>query len=386
MDGSTEKGSAREELGDQGERAIVARLLARIAAAPDTDRLLVPAGDDAAAVALPESEAAVLTTDTLVEDVHFRPVWTTARDLGWKLVTSAASDVSAMGAKPLAVVVSITAPERMRVDELEALTAGELEACAAYGIALAGGDTSAGRHLVLTATVLGSALSSGLVRRSGAQVGDVVGVTGVLGEATAGLGALEVLFGAEKPEAEWALRPRPPLLEVEERLIELGADQAPAAAIAGAAARFLCPAPTLPAGPILAAAGVTSMIDISDGLASESYWIADCSGVGIAIDQTRVPIGPGARAWADRAGRDPLSMALGGGEDYELLFTVPRELWVSLVARLQEAGIHVTAIGDVVPASEGCLLVTPAGDRRPMPHAGHEHFRRHATIIEPSVP
>lgn len=386
MENRRGQSTAPEKLADWGERALLARLLGRITVAGDTDRLLVPAGDDAAAVALPEGEAAVLTTDTLVEDVHFRPIWTTARDLGWKLVTSAASDISAMGAKPLAVVVAITAPERMRAAELEALTAGELEACAAYGIALAGGDTSSGRHLVLTATVLGSALSSGLVRRSGAQVGDVVGVTGMLGESAAGLGALEVLFGAEKPEADYALRPRPPLLEVEERLFELGADQAPAAAIAGAVARFLCPAPTLPAGPLLAAAGVTSMIDISDGLASESYWIADSSAVGIAIDETRVPIGPGARAWAERAGLDPLTMALGGGEDYELLFTVPRELWVSLVARLQEAGVHVTAIGDVIPASEGCLLVTPGGDRRPMPHAGHEHFRRHATIIEPSAP
>ncbi len=210
MDETTGKGRAPEHLADWGERAILARLLDRIAAAQGANRLLVPAGDDAAAVVLPGSEAAVITTDTLVEDVHFRPVWTTARDLGWKLVTSAASDVSAMGATPLAVVIAVTAPDTMRADELEELTAGELEACTAYGMALAGGDISAGRQLVLTATVLGSASVGGTraaVRRAGRGL---VAVTGMVGEAAAGIGRSGSALRRREARSRTCPAPPPP--------------------------------------------------------------------------------------------------------------------------------------------------------------------------------
>src|SRR4030095_2646837 len=184
---------------------------------------------------------------------------------------------------------------------------------------LIGGDTTASSILVLTATVLGGGQPGQIVRRSGAHLGDLVVVTGVLGEAGAGFGILDKLYGADPPPKERWLRPESPLPELSDRLREREFDRPVADDLAEAARRFLRPYPPLATRPLVAAAGATSLIDISDGLASEADWIAQESEVGIVIDAKDVPLGAGTRAWADYRGLDPMDLAWGGGEDYELL-------------------------------------------------------------------
>jgi thiamine-monophosphate kinase len=344
------------------------------AAAPD-GRLLVSAGDDAAALLLPAGEAAVLTTDTLVEGTHFRRPWTAPQDLGWKAVMSAASDVSAMGGRPLAAVVAVSAPPAMTAAEFQALMTGAEMAAKEAGFLITGGDTTAAAILVLTATVLGAAPPQDLVRRSGARVGDLLAVTGVLGDAGAGLGIVDKLFGEDPLPADgrW-LRAESPLAVIAERLRERGFDPPAATALAESARRFLRPSPPFAAGPILSSGGATALIDVSDGLASEATWIAEESGVGIVIDSARVPLGAGARPWASYRGIDPITLAFGGGEDYELLLTVTESAWSDLDRRLRAIGVWGTVIGTVVPESEGVTWRGPDGFRRPLAGEGYEHF------------
>lgn len=366
--------SAPWSLASVGERALLREVLRKLRAAAPDERLLVSAGDDAAALLIPAGEAAVLTTDTLVEGTHFRRPWTAAQDLGWKLVMSAASDVSAMGGRPLAAVVAVSAPPAMTAAEFLALMTGAELAAKEARLLLTGGDTTASAILVLTATVLGTAPPQDLVRRSGARVGDLVAVTGVLGEAGAGLGIVDKLFGDDPPpDGRW-LRAESPLAVIAERLGECGFDPPATTALAEAARRFLRPSPPFAAGPILSSGGTTALIDVSDGLASEATWIAEESGVGIVIDAARVPLGAGARAWASYRGIDPITLAFGGGEDYELLLTVPESAWSELERRLRAIGVWGTVIGTVVPESEGVTWRGPDGFRRPLAGEGYEHF------------
>jgi thiamine-monophosphate kinase len=368
--------SSSKPLSEHGERALLRDLRAQ-SASPEVagPKLLVPIGDDGAVLAVPPGEAAVLTTDTLVEGTHFNRAWTAATDLGFKLVTSAASDIGAMGGRPLAAVIAVTAPAAMLAAELLDLMAGCREAAALFGLSVAGGDTTAGDRLVLTATILGGAPPAALLRRSGARIGDLLVVTGTLGEAGAGLQILRSLFEVDPPAGERWLRAGSPIDEIPVRLRAQGFDAALSLALQGAVRRFLRPTPPLAAGPALAAAGVTAGIDVSDGLASETAWIAAESDVGLALDATLIPIGRGAAAWGAKGGFDPLGLALQGGEDYELLLTVPPAAWPHLRARLAELQVTATAIGEVVPAREGVTLRTADGTRRPLPPGGYEHFR-----------
>lgn len=366
--------SAPWSLASIGERALLGELLAKLRGPTPGDQLLVPPGDDAAAMLLPAGEAALLTTDTLVEGTHFRRSWTAPGDLGAKLVMSAASDVSAMGGRPLGVVLAVSAPPAMTAAEFLTLAAGAESAAREAGVVVIGGDTTASPILVLTATVLGGAPPAALVRRSGARVGDLVAMTGVLGEAGAGFGAVDLLFGADPLAEDHWLRPESPLAQIDERLRARGFEPGAAESLAEAARRFLRPAPPLAAGPLVSKLGATSMIDVSDGLASEATWIARESQVGIVIDGDRVLLGRGARAWAGYRGIDPLTLAFAGGEDYELLLTVPEGRWSELERGLRAIGVGVTAIGVVVPESEGITCRGVDGFRRPLTDQGYEHF------------
>jgi len=177
------------------------------------------------------------------------------------------------------------------------------------------------------------------------------------------------------PKDRW-LRSESPLEVLGERLATLALEPQSAAALAEAVRRFLRPSPPFAAGPVLAAGGVTAAIDVSDGLSSEVDWIAQESGVGIVIDADRIPVGAGARAWAAYRGLDPLSLAFGGGEDYELLFTVPERSWSALERKLLGMEIRVAAIGQVTTESEGVTCRGADGFRRPLPDPGYEHFGR----------
>ena len=242
-------------------------------------------GDDAAVLAVPSPGQLLLSIDLLVEGVHLDLSLGSPADAGWKAIAVNASDIAAMGGRPLHVVAGITAPPGT---DLDAISEGMVEACSSYGIALVGGDLSTGGSVVLAVAITGTCDGRAPVLRSGAKAGDVIWVTGPLGASAAGLEHLRCRGaacphepGAAGPALEHLVRAyRRPLARVRE-------------------------------GRAAATAGATAMIDVSDGLSKELDHIGSDSGVGIRLHY--VPAAKGAS----------LAQALGGGEDYELVFTAP---------------------------------------------------------------
>lgn len=297
-------------------------------------------GDDAAVLVPAAGKYQLLTTDMLVEDVHFTLATTSLRQLGYKALVVNISDIAAMGGIPRHAVVAVALPPRLEVEAVVALYDGLKEAGREFTVNIVGGDTVSSREgLVINVTLLGEAGPHGVIRRSGAQVGDVVGVTGTLGDAAAGLALLAAGAGDKYDFA-------PPLLAAHRQ-----------------------PRPQVAAGLALAAAGVSSMDDISDGLASEAHEIARASGVGLRLQAEAVPLSPAVRAAAAALGRPALDWALYGGEDFQLVFTISPD-------RLAAAAVPVpiTVIGEVVPPAQGVVLVTRQGTV-PLEARGYNHFR-----------
>jgi thiamine-monophosphate kinase len=264
-----------ETLGSIGEVAALARVFPRL---PAASAALLGPGDDAAVLSAPDGRF-VVTTDMMIHGPDFRLAWSSAHDLGWKAAASNLSDVAAMGAVPTALVVALAAPASTRVVFLEEFADGLRDGCAAMapGCGVVGGDLSVSPTLTIAVTAFGDLEGRGPVLRSGARVGDVVAVSGVLGQAAAGL---RLLFA----DAVGALRTAHP---------EVAAQ--------------LAPTPPIADGRLAALAGATSMIDLSDGLALDARRVAEASGVAIELSLGAV----GSRE------------ALDGGEDHSLLATFP---------------------------------------------------------------
>ncbi|MHA7817568.1 MAG: thiamine-phosphate kinase [Pseudohaliea sp.] len=252
------------------------------------DAIRLGIGDDAALLELPPGEVLVTSVDTLVEGVHY-PEDTFPEDVGYRALAVAASDLAAMGASPLACTLALTLPE---ADELwlQAFSEGLARACADCRLPLAGGDTTRGPATVITLQVLGACPADAVLRRNGARPGNQVCVSGTLGGAAAALAILEERWHPG-PEAADALL-----------------------------ARFNRPTARLALGERLRGVA-TAAIDVSDGLLADLGHIAAASGVAIALDSAALPLAP---ALAD-AGERGRAWALAGGDDYELVFTLPAE-------------------------------------------------------------
>jgi thiamine-monophosphate kinase len=304
-------------------------------------------GDDAA-VTVPGGATAT-SVDALVEGVHFRRETASLRQIGRKAISTALSDLAAMGAEPGEAYVVLGVPEETSEAELLELGEGLAEVTRETGTTLAGGDISRAPVLTLAVTVVGHApRPEDFVTRAGARPGDVLVVTGRLGGAAAGLLLLE--------EAE------PGAL-----------DLADADALRR---RQLDPTPRLAAGRALAAAGATAMIDISDGLAGDAGHVAAASGALLVIDAEALPIAPGVEAVAAAAGRDPLELAVSGGEDYELLAALPPDVVASAREALGAAGTPLTAIGKVEGADDAGVRAEvrlPGGGA--VPSRGYDQLR-----------
>ncbi len=288
-------------------------------------------GDDCAVLELGAGRLLLATTDLLVEDVHFRRRYATAADLGWKALAVNLSDIASMGGRPRWALVALACPEGVTVEEAEAFYTGMLELAGAHDVAVVGGDTSASpRGWIVNVTLLGEAAPASVLR-STATPGDVVAVTGALGRAAAGLAVLE------RGTAPAGVAP---------------------AAVEEVKAAHLRPRPRVREGQWLAAAGgVTAMIDLSDGLATDLGHISEESRVG-----------------ADALGADPLAWATGGGEDYELLVTCTPGAFARLADGLAAAtGTRLTAIGEIAPAGEG-VRYRDASGREVAVAPGFEHF------------
>ena len=334
---------------------------------PIDDDLVQGIGDDAAVYRVGEGRVHVVTTDLLVEGVHFDRTFVPMRYLGWKALAVNVSDVAAMNASPRWATVGLGLPNNVSVEQLEALYEGLAEACAAFGCTIVGGDTVAAARLHLSITLIGEAAEDAVVYRRGARPGDLLCVTGDLGSAAAGLRVLlSGKQGMEGGSGDGSGGDGAPGDGTEG-----GGGALPLADFAYAVERQLYPRPRLDRVKHWAERGVRphALIDVSDGLASEVHHLCRASGVGAVIEGGLIPVHIQTLRAAERFGEDPATFALYGGEDYELLFAIPE----SLAAGLDSDTFAV--VGQVVEAEEGVTLRQPDGEVIPLNPGGFEHFR-----------
>ena len=309
-------------------------------------------GDDAAVITASEEEVLLLTTDLLIEGIHFDLMYVPLRHLGYKAVMVNLSDVYAMNGTPRQITVSIAISNRFSLEAVEELYAGIRLACSRYGVDLVGGDTSsshAGLYLSVTAT--GTALKEEVVYRHGAQENDLIFVSGDLGSAYVGL----LLLEREKKVFE-ANPDMQPDFENVDYLLE----------------RQLKPEARRDIIELLKELNIkpTSMIDISDGLASELHHICKQSGKGCTIYEDKLPIDPLTFEHAVAFSIDPTTAAMNGGEDYELLFTISQKDYDKIKERLE-----VTPIGHITDAASGLQLITKKGVVYPIQAQGWNHLK-----------
>ncbi|MCB0621946.1 MAG: thiamine-phosphate kinase [Saprospiraceae bacterium] len=311
---------------------------------------LTGVGDDAAVIDN-NGYLTVVSTDMLVEGIHFDLMYFPLKHLGYKSVVVNLSDIFAMNAWPRQITVSIALSNRFSVEALEEIYDGIRTACSHYGVDLVGGDTtSSPRGLILSVTAIGQGEAGKLAYRNGARVGDLICITGNLGAAYLGLQILE-------REKQLYLSNPGIQPELEEQQYLIG--------------RQLKPEARMDMIELFAKNGLvpTSMIDISDGLASELFHLCKQSGVGAFLEESGVPIHPDAEMAAINFKLDPITCALSGGEDYELLFTIdPKDL--DKVKYLPD--IYIA--GEIVKASDGVKLHTKGGNIHDLKAQGWRHF------------
>lgn len=281
-------------VGDLDEEALLAHVFPLL---PEGGATLLGPGDDAAVVAAPDGRV-VVSTDVLVEGRHFRRSWSGGRDVGRRAAAQNLADVAAMGARPTALVVALVVPRDLPVAWVTDLARGLADVCAPHGVGVVGGDLSGGDQVVVAVTVHGDLEGRAPVRRSGARPGDDVVHAGVLGWSAAGLALLDAAGGRHRAgEAD---------------------------GVARLVATFRAPEPPLEAGPAVADAGATAMLDVSDGLLRDAGRLARSSGV--VLDLGRALLAPAVEPLADPAASlavDPWTWLLAGGEDHGLLATLP---------------------------------------------------------------
>lgn len=310
---------------DEFER--IRELAQRFGLAGDAVQLGI--GDDAA-VLRAQPRPIVLSVDAAVQGVHFEPAFASYAEIGARAFTAAVSDLAAMGSTPLAALCALIVPSDLPRPEFAALNEGIAQAAQRYGCPVIGGNLSGGAQLSITTTVVGTLPGPGLYR-SGARAGDAVYVSGPLGSAALGLRLLQLKAAERGPAFVQAFR-------------------APTARIAQG----------------LALAGrATSAIDVSDGAAQDLGHICEASGIAAEIELERVPLAPGMKELARAIGEDPLRLALAGGEDYELIYTLPAGV---------EDPCGGTRIGRMLEGSGRVHLVDADGREIAIDGPGFRHF------------
>jgi len=311
-------------------------------------------GDDAAVIAATGRRRYLLTTDLLAEGVHFDCLTATFSDIGFRAATANLSDIAAMGGFPQHLLVSLAIPRAATSRQVKELYDGMMAACRPYRVGLIGGDTSASSGgWFISITLVGSAPSGRILFRSGARAGDDLYVTGTLGDSRAGLGLLQA---RNRTAAARALGPAHRRFLIR---------------------RHLRPAARVREGLWLAKGGwATSAIDLSDGLSGDLRHLCAESRVGAEIELSALPISSACRLYAASVKQDARTHALAGGEDYELLFTVPARHRMRFQRVSMQHRLHATRVGRMTAAKEGLRMTLPDGRRRPLPSSSYEHFRR----------
>lgn len=304
-------------------------------------------GDDCAVVAGPEGRDWLLTTDALVEGIHFRREWTDLSVLGRKALSVNISDIAAMGGTPRFFLVALGVPAAEAEATAGALYQGVREVAARHGVVLIGGDTVASPSgLLLSIAAIGEVRRGAALLRRGARPGDPIYVTGTMGGAALGLACLR--RGERGGEAASFIR------------------------------RHLDPEPRVDEGRWIAATGMaTAMIDLSDGLLADLGHVADESDVGFTIEAGCVPRDPGFEATARAVGTDPAALMLAGGEDYELLFTVDARCTEEFEAlRQKRPGVAIIRVGTIEAAKASRSVLDEAGRPLQLTTRGFDHFSR----------
>ena len=334
-----------ERLSDLGEEGLIERLRARFEGCGP--KVIKSIGDDACVAAIGPGAVVLATVDTLVEGIHFQLSYTPARLLGRKALAISISDIAAMGASPVFCLVSLAVPATTTVKFIDALYDGISEVAGRYSVAIAGGNCSRmpGR-VVIETTVVGSALPGRVVYRNGARPGDVVYVSGNPGDAALGLKVLRrrgALRGGYKNAVAKHLDPTP--------RIELGAK--------------------LSAGRI-----ATAMIDVSDGLYIDLERLCKSSGVAATVVADKLPLSADMARYPFKSARARLGTILGGGEDYELVFTAARKDAKKIKRLSEKIKLPVTEIGEITGPSVHGRVRVEDGARRAIENfkAGFVHF------------
>jgi thiamine-monophosphate kinase len=340
--------AARTELSTLGEFGLIDHLTKNFELKNNTIKGI---GDDAAVIKSTENKVTLVSTDLLLEGVHFDLSYFPIKHLGYKAITVNLSDIYAMNAKPKQVTVSIGSSNRFSLEALEELYSGIQLACDRYGVDLVGGDTSSSKQgLVISVTAIGESDESKVVYRNGAKPLDLLVVSGDLGAAYCGFQLLERekrVFLAN-PQAQ-------PDLAGHDYIIE----------------RQLKPEARKDIIDLLAALEIkpTSMMDISDGLSSECFHLAKQSNVGITIYEEKVPIDPTTYNFARELELDPILTALSGGEDYELLMTISQSDYKKI-----ENHPDFSIIGFVTPPEDGMNMISKGGQKHTLKAQGWTAF------------
>ncbi len=303
-------------------------------------RVLVNIGDDAAVLKLSRDKLLIFTADAMVENVHFDLSYCTFEEIGWKAMAANLSDVAAMGGLPRYALVTLGLTKSAHAEDVLSIYRGASRLAKQYGCRIIGGDTTLVlKDLVIWIALLGEVEKKCLVTRSGAKRGDLICVTGNLGEAQAGLEYLK-RYGRIKPSmVKKHLRPDPRVNQ----------------------ARILT-------GNLR----VNSMIDISDGLSSELFHLAEQSRVGAVIHEDKIPVSPRCRKAAALMNKSPLDWALSSGEEYELLFTVNRKDR-RRIGRIKSQ-VDVSVIGETTERKHGVRLLQKSGKAKHLRRSGFAHF------------
>ena len=328
-----------------GEFGLIARLRAALPSSVHASpRIELGIGDDAAAWRPTPDRFSVITTDTLIEGTHFRLDWTDWRSLGHKLLAVNLSDIAAMGAMPVLATITLALTGEERVGDLEEMYQGAATLAEPHGVAIVGGDiVRTTGPLALTVTAIGEAIH--LLQRKCAQPGDRLIVSGTLGAAAAGM-----------------------------RLLELPDLRARATTADLLIAAHLRPNPRISLGHALATHGASSAMDLSDGLLGDLPKILAASGVAAQVERNRIPVLPAVRALFPD---DWLEMAMRGGDDYELLATVPPYAMDEVVAAATTVGATITDIGEIVGREEGkplLSLIDASGHIDEIAEGAFDHF------------
>ena len=303
-----------------------------------SSKVLLSIGDDAACLA--DLKHPVFSCDALIENVHFRHQWISARQLGWKSMAVNISDMAAMGAAPVAAAVTLALPPQTETAWVENLYRGFADAAERFQCSIVGGDTTKSDHIMISVAMIGELISPHALRRDGAKDGDVILVTGTLGDSAAGLAALE----SNKAS----------LLPFEQHCIQKHLLPSPRVAEVRAA---------LQVGKALHAA-----IDISDGIAGDAAHIATKSGLDLVIETTQLPISASCRQTAESFNADPLQWALAGGEDYELLLCVDPTAADNVIQLIQTAtNTPVRRVGFCRESTSDVAKVLLYGDGKLLP-------------------